>query len=130
MNGKIQRLAAILRSGTTLIRDVGVIVTIPGILYIANMVSELHDIQLQGMQAQIAALKTQNDTLKESQYDRAATIIKSQKELSEIELDTIENSISLIGNEKVNLRNYNGQLLCMKIDLSKLRDEKSSVIEC
>ena len=117
MNGRIHRWAALLR-------DVGVILGIPGILYIAI---QLYGFQLQGMQAQIAALKEQNDTLRERQYDRAATIIKSQKELSEIELDTIENSISLVGNKKVNIRNFDGQLLCLNIDQRKLGDRNSSV---
>lgn len=126
MYGKIHRLAVILRNGAALFRDIGVIIGIPILLYIF---SELYKYQLQGMQAQIAALKAQNETLKEGQYDRAATIIKSQKELTEIELDMIENRMSLIGNEKVNIRNFHGQLLCMKIDLSKMRDRKVSVKE-
>lgn len=75
------------------------------------------------MQAQIAALKEQNETLRERQYDRAATIIRSQKELSEIELDTIEKSISLVGDKKINIRNLNGRLLCLNISQTNKNDK-------
>jgi hypothetical protein len=112
---RIQRWAALLR-------DVGVILGIPSILYIAI---QLYGFQLQGMQAQITALKEQNETLRERQYDRAATIIKSQKELSEIELDTIEKSISLVGDKKVNIRDLNGRLLCLNIGQGKQTDRNS-----
>ena len=105
MNERIQRWAALLR-------DVGVIFGIPSILYIAI---QLYGFQLQGMQAQIAALKEQNETLRERQYDRAATIIKSQKELSEVELDMIEKSISLVGDKKINIRDFSGRLLCLNL---------------
>ena len=116
LSGRIQRWAALLR-------DIGVILGIPSILYIAI---QLYGFQLQGMQAQIAALKEQNETLRERQYDRAATIIKSQKELSEIELDTIEKSISLVGDKKVNIRDFNGRLLCLNIGQRKQTDVNSS----
>lgn len=116
LNEKIQRWAALLR-------DLGVILGIPGILYIAI---QLYGFQLQGMQAQIGALKEQNETLRERSYDRAAIIIKSQKELSEIELDKIEKSISLIGNKKVNIRDFNDQLLCLNIGQKKQGDRHSS----
>ncbi|MEJ2622947.1 MAG: hypothetical protein P8163_22775 [Candidatus Thiodiazotropha sp.] len=104
MSERIQFWAALLR-------DIGMILGVPSILYIAI---QLYGFQLQGMQAQISALKEQNETLRERQYDRAATIIKSQKILSEIELDMIEKSISLVGDKKVNIRDFNGQLLCLK----------------
>ena len=116
LDEKIQRWAALLR-------DLGVILGIPGILYIAI---QLYGFQLQGMQAQIGALKEQNETLRERSYDRAAIIIKSQKELSEIELDKIEKSISLIGNKKVNIRDFNDQLLCLNIGQKKQGDRHSS----
>jgi hypothetical protein len=105
LSGKIHKWAALLR-------DIGVILGIPGVLYIAI---QLYGFQLQGMQAQIAALKEQNETLRERQYDRAAIIIKSQKELSEFELDTIEKSITLVGDKKFNIRELNGRLLCLNI---------------
>ena len=113
LSGRIQIWAALLR-------DIGVILGIPSILYIAI---QLYGFQLQGMQAQIAALKEQNETLRERQYDRAATIIRSQKELSEIELDTIEKSISLVGDKKINIRNLNGRLLCLNISQTNKNDK-------
>ena len=102
---KIQKLAA-------LFRDVGLILGVPAVLYVAI---QLHGLQQEGMQAQIASLKEQIEALRERQYDRAATIIKAQKEVSEAELDAIERSINLVGGQKIKIRDFKGKLLCLNL---------------
>lgn len=99
-----------------LVRDIGVILGVPALVFIAI---QLYGFQLQGMQAQITALKEQNETLKERQYDRASTIIKAQKDLSETELDLIEKSINLVGGQKINVRDFNSRLLCLNLGHTK-----------
>ncbi|PFH10980.1 hypothetical protein BCF11_3418 [Collimonas sp. PA-H2] len=99
-----------------LVRDIGVILGVPALVFIAV---QLYGFQMQGMQAQIAALKEQNEALKERQYDRASTIIKAQKDLSETELDLIEKSINLVGGQKINVRDFNSKLLCLNLSHTK-----------
>lgn len=102
---KVQKTAAI-------IRDIGVIIGVPGILYLG---SQLYGFQQQSTQAQISALKEQIELLKERQYDRVATVLKAQKEVSEAELDTIQRSINLLGEKQLNLRDPNNKLLCLNL---------------
>ena len=101
---RIQKVAALLR-------DVGVILGVPVVLY---MLAQLYSLQRESTQAQIASLKEQVETLKERQYDRAATIIKAQKDVSEAELDAIQKSKSVLG-KPVNIRNLDSKLLCLNL---------------
>ena len=102
---RVQKIAAVLR-------DIGVIIGVPGILYLG---SQLYGLQQQSMQAQIGALKEQIETLKERQYDRAATVLKAQKEVSEAELDAIQRSINMLGGKPINVRDFNNKLLCLNL---------------
>jgi uncharacterized protein YqgQ len=102
---RIQKTAAVLR-------DLGVIIGVPGILYLGG---QLYGFQQQSMQAQIGALKEQIEMLKERQYDRAASVLKAQREVSEAELDAIQRSISVLGEQQINLRDFNNRLLCLPL---------------
>ncbi len=67
-----------------LIRDVGLIIGIPVIIGVG--------VKLYGQQIEI--LKARNELLKETQYDRALSIIKSQKEVFEIERQSLEKKVA------------------------------------
>ena len=75
--GKIKRWAE-------LIRDIGLIIGIPILIGVG--------VKLYGQQIEI--LKARNELLKETQYDRALTIIKSQKEVFQIERQTLEKKVA------------------------------------
>ncbi|OZI43151.1 hypothetical protein [Bordetella genomosp. 4] len=102
---RVQKTAAV-------VRDIGVIIGVPGILYLG---SQLYGLQQQNTQAQIGALKEQIELLKEQQYDRAATVLRAQKEVSEAELDAIQRSINVLGEKQVNLRDFDNKLLCLNL---------------
>lgn len=79
----------------SLIRDIGFILGVPTIIVIG--------MKLYG--GQIELMKARNDLLKETQYDRALAIIKSQKELFERERQDLDNQIEQLkstGEEKDN----------------------------
>ena len=103
---RVQKTAAVLR-------DIGVIIGVPGILYLG---SQLYGLQQQSTQAQIGALKEQIELLKERQYDRAATVLKAQKEVSEAELDAVQRSINVLGEKQINVRDFNNKLLCLNLE--------------
>ncbi|AZV93927.1 hypothetical protein CBF45_09495 [Bordetella sp. J329] len=105
MIGRVQKAAAVLR-------DIGVIIGVPGIFYFG---SQIYGLQQQSIQAQIGALKEQIEILKERQYDRVATVLKAQKEVSEAELDLIQRSIYVLGETQINLRAFNNKLLCLNL---------------
>lgn len=105
---RVQKAAAVLR-------DIGVIIGVPGVLYFG---SQLYGLQQQSMQAQIGALKEQVELLKERQYDRVATILKAQKEVSEAELDVIQHSINVLGEQPIDLRDFKNKLLCLNLKTS------------
>lgn len=109
MIGKVQKAA-------TVLRDFGIIIGVPGILYLG---SQLYGLQQQSAQAQIGALKEQVELLKERQYDRAATVLRAQKEVSEAELDVIQRSINVLGEKQLNLRDLNNKLLCLNLKAPK-----------
>jgi hypothetical protein len=66
-----------------LIRDVGLILGIPVLIGVG----------MQLYTQQIEILKARTELLKETQYDRALSIIKSQRELHELERQSLEKSI-------------------------------------
>jgi len=110
---KIQKTTAVLR-------DIGVIIGIPSILYVG---SQLYEFQQKSTQAHIGALKEQIELLKERQYDRAATILKAQKEVSEAELETIQRLINMVGEKKVDLRDLDNKLLCLNLKPGGLKEK-------
>jgi hypothetical protein len=61
-----------------LVRDVGVILGIPVVLTVGI---KLYDLQTKALEAQMKAVEAQNEVLKQTQYDRALAMIKSQREL-------------------------------------------------
>jgi hypothetical protein len=65
-----------------LVRDVGVILGIPVVLTVGI---KLYDLQTKALEAQMKAVEAQNEVLKQTQYDRALAMIKSQRELFENE---------------------------------------------
>lgn len=94
----------------------GLNIGVPGILYLG---SQLYGLQQQSTQAQIGALKEQIELLNERQYDRAATILRAQKEVSEAELDAIQRSINVLGEKQIDLRDFNNKLLCLNLKARK-----------
>ena len=112
-----------IQKSAALVRDVGLIVGVPSIIYVC---SQLYGLQQQSMQAQIGALNEQIEVLKERQYERAATVLKAQKEVSERELDAIQGSISVLGDKNLNLRDFNNRLLCLNLKNSNVSSDASN----
>jgi hypothetical protein len=95
-----------------LIRDIGVIVGVPVIITVGVFLYDLQskaleqqtkaleqqakalEQQVKSNEAQIKTLEAQNNLLKETQYDRALVIIKSQKEIYEVERVGLEKEIT------------------------------------
>jgi hypothetical protein len=78
--GRVTSIAA-------LVRDVGVIIGLPVILTVGI---KLYDLQTKALESQIKAVELQNDVLKQTQYDRALVMIKSQRELFDNERAALE----------------------------------------
>ena len=68
------------------VRDLGLILGIPVLIGIG--------VKLYNQQIEI--LKARNELLKETQYDRAVTLLKSQKEVFLIERSDLENKLSTL----------------------------------
>jgi chromosome segregation ATPase len=73
-----------------LVRDVGVILGIPVVLTVGI---KLYDLQTKALEAQMKAVEAQNEVLKQTQYDRALAMIKSQRELFENERASLEKQV-------------------------------------
>ncbi len=93
-NTPLKRAASI----AALVRDVGVILGFPALLTIGAGLYQLQEkaleAQIKSNEAQIKAVEAQNALLKETQYDRALSLIKSQKEIFVIERQTLEKKIA------------------------------------
>jgi chromosome segregation ATPase len=74
-----------------LVRDVGVILGIPVVLTVGI---KLYDLQTKALEAQMKAVEAQNEVLKQTQYDRALAMIKSQRELFENERASLEKQVA------------------------------------
>ena len=97
-----------------IVRDIGVIVGVPVIITVGIFLYDLQskaleqqakaleqqtkalEQQVKSNEAQIKTLEAQNNLLKETQYDRALVIIKSQKEVYEIDRARLENEIAVL----------------------------------
>jgi hypothetical protein len=80
-----------------LIRDIGLIVGVPTLIVVgAKLYSQ-----------QIEALKARNELLRETQYDRAVSLLESQKKVFFLERESLEKQIA---------------------DLEKLRNDKDATI--
>jgi chromosome segregation ATPase len=88
-----------------LVRDVGVILGIPAVLAVGLQLYDLHTKALEAQvkaaeaqvkigESQVKALEAQNDLLKLTQYDRALSLLKSQRELFENERNSLEKQIA------------------------------------
>jgi len=91
-------LPARVREWAGFVRDLGVIVGIPVIIGVGV---QLQDVQQKSFESQskaneatIKALEAQNALLKETQFDRALALIKSQNELFDIERNKLTQQIS------------------------------------
>lgn len=86
------------KEAASLVRDIGMILGIPALFTIGLKLYEIQtkafEVQVKASEAQIKALELQNALLKETQYDRALTIIKSQKELFIMDRSSLEKQIS------------------------------------
>jgi hypothetical protein len=86
------------REAASLVRDVGMIIGIPALLTIGLKLYDLQtkalEAQNKAAEAQVKSLESQNAFLRETQYDRALALLKSQKEIFLIERDSLEKQIS------------------------------------
>jgi hypothetical protein len=80
-----------------LVRDVGLIIGVPALVTVGVSLYELQDAalkeQINANKAQADALTAQNAFLKETQYDRAAALLKGQKEVYEADRQNIEKQL-------------------------------------
>jgi hypothetical protein len=76
-----------------LVRDVGVILGLPVILTVGV---KLYDLQTKALESQMKAIEAQNEVLKQTQYDRALVVIKSQRELFNDERAALEQKIAIL----------------------------------
>jgi len=73
-----------------LVRDVGVILGIPVVLTVGI---KLYDLQTKALESQMKAVEAQNEVLKQTQYDRALAMIRSQRELFENERASLQKQV-------------------------------------
>ena len=74
-----------------LVRDVGVILGIPVVLTVGI---KLYDLQTKALESQMKAVEAQNEVLKQTQYDRALAMIRSQRELFDNERASLEKQVA------------------------------------
>ncbi len=91
-----------------LVRDIGVIIGVPTIIVVGMRLYDLQtkalEQQVKANEAQIHALEAQNTVLKETQFDRAAALIKEQKDVYEAERTVLVQQITDLrksGDERV-----------------------------
>jgi hypothetical protein len=91
-----------------LIRDLGVIIGIPLVVAVAL---KLYDIELKSFEAQVKAneaqikvLEAQNSLLKETQYDRAASLMEGQKKVFQMERESSDKKIAELNEQFANLK--------------------------
>jgi hypothetical protein len=80
-----------IKEGTTFLKDILTILGIPALIWIGK---DLYDLQNKALESQNKSLEAHNSFLKETQYDRALTIIKSQKELYEMNMKELDRKIA------------------------------------
>jgi hypothetical protein len=73
------------------IRDIGVIVGVPVLIIIG---SKFYGQQVAALKTHTETLQAQNNFLRETQFDRALALIKSQKELYEIDRKSLEKELA------------------------------------
>jgi hypothetical protein len=80
-----------------LVRDIGLIIGVPTLIGVGVSLYELQEKALQEQinanKAQADALTAQNAFLKETQYDRAAALLKGQKEVYEADRQSVEKQL-------------------------------------
>jgi hypothetical protein len=83
------------------IRDIGLILGIPGIIFLGYKLFDRHIIALKDAhKAHIDALESENRLLKETQYDRALKLIEAEKKLFQHEREKFEDEIAKLKLEK------------------------------
>jgi hypothetical protein len=126
------------RGWASFIRDVGIILGVPAIIVVGM---QLYDIQAKSFEAQIRAneakmqaLEAEINTLKETQYDRALTIIKSQREVFDLERELNINRILTLEETNKDLNGrfnmfVNDERERIKESTKKLDDINQNIIE-
>jgi chromosome segregation ATPase len=79
-----------------LIRDIGLIIGVPAVIALG---SKLYELQIAAVKAHSEVLEAQNNFLKETQYDRAATLLVSQKKVYEMEREHLQKQIAALEQE-------------------------------
>jgi uncharacterized protein YjbI with pentapeptide repeats len=74
-----------------IIRDIGLIIGVPTLIIVG---SKLYEQQIEVLKQEIESLKTQNAQLAVTQYDKALSMLESQKKLFQLERENLENQIS------------------------------------
>jgi hypothetical protein len=81
-----------------IIRDVGVIIGIPVLITVGMRLYDLQskalEAQVRANEAQIKSLEAQNDLLKQTQYDRALSLLDGQRKVFQIDRDSLEKQIA------------------------------------
>lgn len=107
------------------IRDIGVILGVPIIIGSGYKLYKYHigiikaqvdalktsnDVLKEMQEKQINTLEAENKLLKETQYDKALAIIEAQKRLHQMERDKLEQEISQLISEKSELEKVNRKI--------------------
>jgi hypothetical protein len=74
-----------------LVRDIGLILGVPSIIVVGM---SIYDLQSKANEAQVNALEAEISGLKETQYDRAAALIKGQKDVYEADRARLDQQIT------------------------------------
>jgi hypothetical protein len=113
------------RALAALIRDIGVIIGIPVVISVGMKLYDLQskalEAQVKANEAQIKSLEAQNDLLKQTQYDRALSLLEGQKKVFQIERDILEHQIADL--------QKNGQAQVKAAALRKRSEELDAEIE-
>lgn len=84
-----------------LLRDIGLVVGVPGLIWVGYKLFNRHIEALKDShKAHIDALESENRLLKETQYDRALSLIEAEKKLFQIEREKLEQEIAKLKLEK------------------------------
>ena len=120
---RVERLAK-------LVRDIGLIIGVPVLIGIGL---KLHDQQTTALRAQNDVLVTQNSLLKETSYDRALSIIESQKKLFDEDRTNYEQQIcalqKLTEMKQQEITNLQVRFLNVDQKLQELQVGQSNIIQ-
>jgi hypothetical protein len=117
----------------SLVRDIGVILGVPVLLTIGVKLYDLQtkalEDQIKANEAQIKSVEAQNSLLKETQYDRALALLKSQKEVFLMERNSLEKQIADLQTPKRQVEEINTEQRLIEAAAIKELTAKLSEVE-